>query len=314
SDRNAAPRDEDRGDRPATQDVSYDTLLVLVVGRLIDHEHVEAVLAVPSLVAVAAVEVIGIRNRVLAGGLVECSGPKRVRVREVRLLGQAVPVRHPRGEEQRVVVAEAQAGIRGHARGELPRRAVGSRRTERGVLHRAPEDEAGPQILPEVIDLLVGEVAAFLGDDGGRATGEARAVRGTSSAEGGLKEVLRSHGSRVGGATAACQSRDAAAIRHYYAGVGIGKRLGGTAARAGSGSSVTRQHVRNRIQVYWHVLVTDDAADVARFDHELGADLPLDCEVHLVALIGPEVRVQNVAGCGDSIVDAREDGLRQSRG
>src|ERR1039458_7747563 len=131
-DRQAAAGSEDRGKCPAAQQMPGQAVLPLIECRLVHEERVKDQRAVKRLQAIPVAQVEGIGWSSRTGGLNCRSRAQRPGPGEVRLHGQAFPVRHLNAEKTGVVVAVADAGVDPDAATELPGR----------VQHSMPEVES----------------------------------------------------------------------------------------------------------------------------------------------------------------------------
>src|SRR5271154_403860 len=94
-------------------------MLPLKEGRLVHEEEVVDELAVKVLIPVRRPQIEGIVWSIFAGGLNIGSSSEGLGISEVRLQRQSPPVGHLEGEEARVVVAVAYAGVKRSARCHL---------------------------------------------------------------------------------------------------------------------------------------------------------------------------------------------------
>src|SRR5262249_55716525 len=76
--------------------------------------------------------------------------------------------------------------------------------------------------------------------------------------------------------------------------------------RLGKGLAAKSHHVRNGVDVDGLVFVSDATADVAEFHAHHVVDLALNGEVEGVDDVGPEVRVERLAGRGGDVIDTGE--------
>src|SRR5437588_8208815 len=102
-----------------------------------------------------------------------------------------------------------------------------------------------------------------------------------------FKERLRCQRFRIEGVSilesatvSSGQTRSAAAVLPNHLAVGLGERL-----------SSQGHHVRHRVDIDGLEIVVIASADIAEFDGRLAIDLPLHCQIELMAQAGPEVRV-----------------------
>src|ERR1700683_3954659 len=298
----AAAHGKNGREGPATEDVADNARLALVNRRLIDDVSVEEELAIPGLHTVSGAQVEGVGNGELAGGLNFGPRAERLAVGEVALRGDAVPIRHPQGDEARIVITPAHTGVRsitgGHLRTEW-------RTSDRSVEHAAGEIEvAGIQIFVKAEDLVESDITrtgvAFISGDG---LGTARVTGAIRGVEGCFEERLWSDSSQITGATTAGEALGTAAILPNHLAISLGEGL-----------AALGEHVRNGVEVNGLEFVSGFAADIAEFDGDAAIKLTLNGEIELLAHAGPEVRIENFAGGSRDAVEARENRLRQRRG